>query len=319
MKNKPILLVAGEPNSIFLEVLFKTLYTNNFVSPIVLICSKYILESQMKYFKYKFKIRYLEMSKIKKYNLNSKVLNVIDVNYKQKKIFEKISIKSNDYIRKSFLIAVKLIKSKFTNKFINGPISKKHFLNKKYPGITEYLSAKFNISNVAMLIYNKQLSVCPITTHVPIKDVVTKITKNKIINKIRLIDSFYKKNFKISPSIALTGLNPHCEGKIEEEKKIFEPAIKYLSAKNIKISGPYSADTLFTKNQRLKFSVIIGMYHDQVLTPMKTLFEYDAINITLGLPFLRISPDHGPNENMIGQNKSNPISVLKALKFLDKK
>ena len=97
------------------------------------------------------------------------------------------------------------------------------------------------------------------------------------------------------------------------------PAIKSLKNLGYRISGPYSADTMFIKKNRVKFDVIIGMYHDQVLTPMKTLFEYDAINITLGLTFTRISPDHGPNEKMIGKNKSNPLSLIKSLTFLDTK
>ena len=97
----------------------------------------------------------------------------------------------------------------------------------------------------------------------------------------------------------------------------YQNSIKYLSNKH-NLSGPYSADTIFLKENRKKFDVIVGMYHDQVLTPLKTLFEYDAINITLGLPFIRISPDHGPNEKMLGQNKSNPTSLLKAIQFLDK-
>ena len=88
--------------------------------------------------------------------------------------------------------------------------------------------------------------------------------------------------------------------------------------KKYNISGPYSADTAFIKNNRKKFDVIVGMYHDQVLTPIKTLFEYDAINITLGLPFIRISPDHGPNQAMIGKNISNPTSLIQAINFLEK-
>ena len=93
--------------------------------------------------------------------------------------------------------------------------------------------------------------------------------------------------------------------------------IKFLKNK-YNVSGPYSADTIFIKESRQKFNVIIGMYHDKVLAPMKTLFEYNAINITLGLPFIRISPDHGPNEKMMGKNISNPSSLIQALKFLDK-
>ena len=101
--------------------------------------------------------------------------------------------------------------SKYTDKFINGPINKNDFLKKKFPGITEYISKKFNKSKTAMLIYNKDLSVCPITTHLPIKMVPRKITKKIIFEKVQLIDDFFKKNFRYKPKIAVTGLNPHCE------------------------------------------------------------------------------------------------------------
>ena len=170
-----------------------------------------------------------------------------------------------------------------------------------------------------MLIFNKQLSVCPITTHLPLKLVSKKITKKEIINKVSLIDNFYKKNLKLKPRIAILGLNPHCESvdAYNEDEKIIKPSIEYLK-KNYNVSGPYPADTIFLKNNRKNFDVIVGMYHDQVLTPIKTLYEYDAINITLGLPFIRISPDHGPNETMLGKNLSNPLSLLRAIKFLDR-
>ena len=151
------------------------------------------------------------------------------------------------------------------------------------------------------------------------KLVSKKINKQIISEKIFLIDRFYKNNFNIKPKIALLGLNPHCESvdKYNEDDKIIKPCIKSLSDK-YDVSGPYPADTIFLKDNRKKFDVVVGMYHDQVLTPLKTLFEYDAINITLGLPFIRISPDHGPNEKMLGKNLSNPLSLLKAIKFLDK-
>ena len=171
-----------------------------------------------------------------------------------------------------------------------------------------------------MLIYNKKLSVSPITTHIPLKDVYKKITKKKIINHIKLIKSFYIKKLHKNPKIAITGLNPHCESNYisSEEEKIIKPAIKYLIKKKYKVNGPFPADTIFLKEQSKKFDVIVGMYHDQVLAPAKTLFEFNSINITLGLPFIRISPDHGPNSNMLGMNKSNPTSLIKALEFFDK-
>jgi 4-hydroxythreonine-4-phosphate dehydrogenase len=246
---------------------------------------------------------------------------LIDVKFDQKKPFKRISNKSNTYIEKSFEIAIQILKKRITNKFINGPISKKFFLKKKFLGITEYLAFKTKTKNFAMLIYNKELSVCPLTTHLPLKKVPKKINNNLIRNKVKLIDNFYKKYFKHRPKIAITGLNPHCESTddFNEDDKIIKPTTKSLIKSNYRILGPFAADTIFLRKNRKKFNVIIGMYHDQVLTPIKTLFEYDAINITLGLPFIRISPDHGPNESMLGKNKSNPRSLINALTFLDLK
>ncbi len=144
--------------------------------------------------------------------------------------------------------------------------------------------------------------------------------KKKIHTHVKLITDFYKLNFNKKPKIAITGLNPHCESnfKDSEEKKIIDPAIKKLRLKKFHVDGPFPADTIFIKEHLKNYDVIIGMYHDQVLAPMKALFNFDAINITLGLPFIRISPDHGPNSSMLGKNISNPKSLTQALKFLDK-
>ncbi len=320
MLRKPILIVAGEPNSVFLEILFKTYKTNKFTSPIILIASHKLLKLQMKALKFKKKINLLNFNKLNQYKLNNNSINLINENFETNKAFQKINNNSNNYINNCLGIAVKLIKSGFTNKLINGPISKKNFLNKKFLGMTEYFAYKFKKKEVAMLIYNKSLSVCPVTTHLPLKSVTKKINKKIIIKKVNLINDFYKKIFGFKPKIAVTGLNPHCESidVFNEDTKILEPTIKYLQKRGTKIFGPFPADTIFLKNNRKNYNVVLGMYHDQVLTPIKTLFEYDAINITLGLPFIRISPDHGPNEVMLGKNKSNPLSLIEAIKFLDK-
>ena len=116
------------------------------------------------------------------------------------------------------------------------------------------------------------------------------------------------------------GLNPHCEtiDKFSEEKKIIIPAINDLKKNNINISGPFPADTFFLKKNIIEYDVVVGMYHDQVLTPLKTLYHFNAINLTLGLPFIRISPDHGPNEKMLGKNISDPSSIFYAMRFINK-
>ena len=116
------------------------------------------------------------------------------------------------------------------------------------------------------------------------------------------------------------GLNPHCEtvSNFSEEDKIIIPSIRKLKKDGIKVDGPFSADTFFIENNIKYYNVVVGMYHDQVLTPIKTLYKFDAINITIGLPFLRISPDHGPNYKMLGKNLSDPSSFIYAMNFADK-
>ena len=320
MNYKPILIVHGEPNGIFLEIFFKSLRYKKFKNPLVLICSQKILKFQMKKLKFKMDIRIINPSLLKKIKLNNKMINVIDINYNNDLSFQKISNKSNQYIKDCFETSFKILKSGITNKLINGPVSKASFLNKKFLGVTEYLAKETKTNQNAMLIYNKRLSVCPITTHLPLKSVTRNITKKNIIEKIYLVDRFFRKHFGFRPKIVVLGLNPHCESvdKFNEDEKIIKPAIKYLFNKKIRVKGPQSADTAFLGKNRKNVDVIIGMYHDQVLTPIKTLFEYDAINITLGLPFIRISPDHGPNQKMLGQNKSNPLSLVRAIEFLEK-
>jgi 4-hydroxythreonine-4-phosphate dehydrogenase len=274
----------------------------------------------MKILNYNFKINLINKKMINLDKINNKCINVINIDFKFSKPFEKVSDKSNDYINKCFEQSIKLLNKGLFSGMINGPISKKNFLKVNFLGITEYLANKTNKNNVAMLIYNKTLSVCPITTHLPLKNVYKYLSKKKIIKQVELINNFYLNKLKKKPRIAITGLNPHCESnyKSSEENRIIIPSIKYLIKKKYNVKGPFAADTIFMKEQLRKYDVIVGMYHDQVLTPAKTLFGFEAINITLGLPFIRISPDHGPNYSMQGKNLSNPQSLIEALKFLDK-
>ena len=319
-KNKSIIILPGDIKSIFFEVFFKSLKKINLKCPIILICCEKILFNEIKRYNYKKKINVLDLKKINKVKIKSDVINLINVSCKTigNNKFNRKS--ENEYISKTFEIAIKLIEKKISYKLLNGPINKEKFLKKKFLGITEYISSFFKKTKTSMLIYNKKLSVSPITTHLPLKLVSKKISKELIIEKVRIADKFYKNVLKKKPKFAVTGLNPHCESilKFNEDKKIVFKAIKKLTKENIHIKGPFSTDTLFLKDNRKNYDVIVGMYHDQVLTPIKTLFEYDAINITIGLPFLRVSPDHGTNLKMVNKNKSNPTSIIRALEFLDK-
>ena len=137
---------------------------------------------------------------------------------------------------------------------------------------------------------------------------ITEYLGHKVGKKNKVVMLIYNKKLAVSP------ITTHLPIK-DIHKHISK---KYLLKKKYKVTGPFPADTIFLKNQLKKYDVIIGMYHDQVLAPIKTLFGFDAINITLGLPYIRITPDHGPNSSMQGKNLSDPKSLIEALKFLDK-
>ena len=316
MSFNPIVIIGGEPQSVFIEILLKSIKRKHL--PIILISSEDILIKNIKKFNFKTKFNYLNKDLT---NLNKNKINLININYNKFSFLKKtITTESNNFIDLSFKKALEVINKIKCSGLINGPISKKTFLKGKFKGITEFLAKKTNSDDPVMLIYNRKLSVCPLTTHLPISKVSGKVKKKLIIDKVKKIYFFYKNILKTSPKIAVTGLNPHCESfdKDNKEKKEIIPAIKYLKRIRINVEGPYSPDTIFLRENTKRFDVIVGMYHDQVLGPMKTLYGFKAINITIGLPFIRISPDHGPNIQMLGKNKSDPSSLLESIRFLKK-
>ncbi len=315
MKNKTIVIVLGEPKSTFVEILLKV-FNKKFLKKtshrIIIVGSRKIFDNEIKKLNKFLTIKTFSQNF---YNLKKNKILFLDIPYNQNK-----NKGNRDYLNRCFEKGLYLMKKFKFRAFINGPISKSNFLKGKYPGITEFIAKKMKSKNEVMLIFNQKLSVSPLSTHIPIKDVTNRVKKKIIIKKILEINKFYKTCLKIRPRIAITGLNPHCETfkGINKEKKEIIPAIKYLSKKKIRIFGPFSADTIFMKTNKQKYDVVFGMYHDQVLSPMKTLYGFDAINITLGLPFIRITPDHGPNFQMYGKNKSNPKSLIEAFKFINK-
>ena len=320
--NKPIAIIAGEPNSISSEIIFKCwkLKKKYIHKPLFIIGSVQLLNLQMKQLKYKIKIKKINKH-FKIRDLNEIGLPVYDIDYTQKKPFEKISSKSNKYIFKCFEVALKFVKDKKILGFINCPISKEYLFKNKHQGVTEFLSKKLNKknNNEVMLIYNKKLSVSPITTHIPLNQVSKKINQYKIVEKVKIIDNFYKKFLNKKPNFAILGLNPHnfSISKKSEEKIIINKAIKSLVKLKINAKGPVAPDSSFVIFKKYKFDVIIGMYHDQVLSPFKALYNFFAINITLGLPYIRISPDHGIAEDIVGKKIANPNSLIESIKFFN--
>ena len=318
---KPIAIIAGEPNSISSEIIFKSWKSKNKYKhkPFFIIGNFQLLNLQMKRLKYNIKIKKIDkIFNIK--NLLKSELHVYDVKYNQKKPFKNISSRSNKYVMKCFDIASKLANKKKIIGFINCPVAKEFLFKNKHQGITEYLSQKENIKNDGvMLIFNNELSVSPITKHISINQVSRKINQLEIVNKIKIINNFYRKYFLKKPNFALLSLNPHnyYDSKESKIKEKINGAIKILKKQKINIKGPVPSDSSFMVFKKYKFDVIIGMYHDQVLAPFKALYNFKAINITLGLPYIRISPDHGVGQDIMGKKIANPDSLIESIKFFN--
>jgi 4-hydroxythreonine-4-phosphate dehydrogenase len=317
---KNIIVILGEPNSIASEIFLKSqnlLKKSNL--NFTIIGNLNLLKEQANNLDLKININFY-VSKIN--NLKNKKFNFININYKQAKPFDLKSNKTDVFIKRCFECAVLMLKKKLASGLINLPINKSKFTKNKYNGITEYIADKTNNKNREnMLLFNENFSVLPLTTHIPLKKVYKEITYKKIEKACKNISDFYCRTIKRRKfKIGILGLNPHNgeNGYIgTEEKKIIIPAIKKLK-KKYPVIGPLSPDTSFLQRSKLKIDVLIGHYHDQILTTFKTKFDLDAINITIGLPFIRISPDHGVGAEIIGKGIANPESFKKAVKFFSK-
>ena len=317
---KPIIIILGEPNSISSEIFLKSLnYIKKTKLNFIIIGNYSLLEKQANYLDFKINVKF-KLSEIN--SLENVKFNFINVDYKQSKPFNLKTNNSDTFVKKCFEHAVILLKKKLAIGLINLPINKSKFTKNKYKGITEYIADKTNNKNKEnMLLFNENFSVLPLTTHIPLKKVYKEISHKKIEKACKNISNFYlntikRKKFKIG----ILGLNPHNgeNGYIgNEEKKIIIPAINKLK-KKYPIIGPLSPDTSFLQREKLQIDVLIGHYHDQILTTFKTKFDFNAINITIGLPFIRISPDHGIGTGIIGKGMANPKSFKKAVKFFSK-
>jgi len=319
--NNKIIIVAGDPNSINSEIIYKTWkkIDNKIKKKLYLIANYNLICKQ--YRKLKYKTNIIKINNIED-NIISSNLKIIDIPINFKNPF-KVGLKaSSKYVLKSLDLAHTLAKNKKVKGIINCPINKNLIKVSKKIGVTEFFAYKCKIKNSSevMLIHNKKFSVVPLTTHLSIKNIPKNITSKLIIKKLMSLNKGFKKVFKIKPKIGVLGLNPHnaeLNEKSEEVKEII-PAISKLKKAGLNVYGPLVADTTFVNNYK-KYNVIVGMYHDQVLAPFKTLFHFDAINITLGLNYLRVSPDHGPAIDLIGKNKANYLSLFQCIKFINNK
>ncbi|KPP85672.1 MAG: 4-hydroxythreonine-4-phosphate dehydrogenase PdxA [Rhodobacteraceae bacterium HLUCCO07] len=188
-----------------------------------------------------------------------------------------------------------------------------------YPGHTEYLAALAGVGRVVMMLASERLRVVPATIHIPLRDVPGALTADLLEETIRITHAGLQRQFAIpAPRLAVAGLNPHAgEGGAmgDEERTMMIPLIDRLRAEGLDLAGPLSADTMFHEGARARYDAAICAYHDQALIPIKTLDFDNGVNVTLGLPFIRTSPDHGTAFDIAGKGLANPASTIAALRM----
>jgi 4-hydroxythreonine-4-phosphate dehydrogenase len=193
----------------------------------------------------------------------------------------------------------------------------------RHPGHTEFLAelaaSGGQTPQPVMMLWSPVLAVVPVTIHLPLRDAVTRLSSDLIVTTARIAVADLKARFGLAaPRLAVTGLNPHAgeDGTLgAEDQEIVAPAVSTLRAEGIEVRGPLPADTLFHDAARKTYDCAICMYHDQALIPIKTIAFDDAVNVTLGLPFIRTSPDHGTAFDIAGTGRANPASLIAALRL----
>ncbi len=314
MSGKKIAITLGDPSGISPEILVKSYNNLPEGYTYIIYGSKKIIDyyiSQLN--KEKFYVEIENIDDVKKPGFY--LINIFDKDFIPGKPSEITGKASVLYLEK----AVNDIKNKKVNALITLPISKEYAMkaNFQYAGHTDYLADSFKVKEYVMVLMCEKLKVALITTHIPLKDVPESITRDKIISKVILLNKELISKFKIKkPKFALLGLNPHAGdgGNIgKEEIDIIAPAVRELREKGIDITNPLSADTAF--NNYKNFDIYVAMYHDQGLIPLKLLCFKKAVNITLGLPFVRTSPDHGTGYDIAGKLKADPSSFIEAVKL----
>ena len=223
----------------------------------------------------------------------------------------------------SIELAVGLARSGSASGLVTGPVAKRmlHDIGFRYPGQTEFIAERCGIAstNVAMMMVGPDLRTVPVTIHIPLATVPSQLTTDLILARARTTVRGLVREFGIAaPRLAVTGLNPHAgeEGMLgSEEQEVILPAIAQLRAEGVEVTGPHAADSLFHASARAGYDAALCMYHDQALIPLKSLYFDEGVNMTLGLPILRTSPDHGTAFGIAGKGVASPRAMIAAIRL----
>ena len=236
--------------------------------------------------------------------------------------------RSADAALASIRCAVNEVRAGCARAVVTNPIAKSVLYRAgfNHPGHTEYLAelaaADGKTPQPVMMLWSPALAVVPVTIHLALHEAIARLSRDLIVSTARIVAAALKSRFGIAnPRLAVSGLNPHAgeDGTLgSEERTIVGPAIETLRAEGIDVRGPLAADTMFHGAARLTYDCAICMYHDQALIPIKTLAFDEAVNVTLGLPFIRTSPDHGTAFDIAGTGRANPASLIAALRLAER-
>ena len=317
MKTIPkILVTPGEPAGIGYDILLD-LPKKNFEANIVSIANIEILKERASLLRKKVNFVKVDINDTNFPKITGNDILIHNLKNVNKVQIGKPNIKHVPLILKSLNLAVDACLKNIANAVVTGPVQKsiimKHGTN--FSGHTEYIASQTGGEPIMML-HTDNLKVALLTTHIPLLDVPKLITKERLRLYIKIICSELKRKFSIDdPRISVCGLNPHAgeDGYIgNEEKNIIAPLIEDMKKEGFNLRGPFSADTVFTKKDQ---DIILAMFHDQGLPVLKSMGFGDSVNITLGLPFTRISVDHGTAYELAGKNKADPSSFKKSMEL----
>jgi 4-hydroxythreonine-4-phosphate dehydrogenase len=218
-------------------------------------------------------------------------------------------------------LAVDLVRNGVAGALVTAPIHKASMIQGGFgfPGHTEFLAKLTAADRAVMMLVGAGLRVVPLTIHIPIAQVPREVTARAIVETGEIVLAALKRDFAIAkPRLAVAGLNPHAgeDGEIgREDRDIVAPAVRALAAGGHAVSGPHPADTMFHAEARARYDAALCMYHDQALIPLKTIAFWEGVNVTLGLPFPRTSPDHGTALDIAGTGKADPRSMIAAIRL----
>ena len=247
--------------------------------------------------------------------------HVIATKAKTKAVPGKPDPANNAAVIEAIEIAVKACLAGEAAALVTAPIHKAVLMQTgfPFPGHTEFLGALTGSNRAVMMLASDALKVVPLTIHMPLSKVPAAITQDAILETAEIVLEALKRDFGVpSPRLAVAGLNPHAgeDGKLgSEDSAVVAPAVAALRAKGHQVRGPLSADTLFHEEARKHYDAVLTMYHDQGLIPIKTLSFWDGVNVTLGLPIIRTSPDHGTAFDIAGTGKADARSMIAAIRM----